>query len=74
MNKILILLVLLTSLGANALTEKEKAIAFMKDWVTFANGRVEAYQRNVVTGKTRLVSTDERGRWTVVDIKLKKGK
>jgi hypothetical protein len=42
MNKILILFVLLTSIGANALTEKEKAIAFMKDWVTFANGRVEA--------------------------------
>jgi hypothetical protein len=51
MKKALLLFTLLASLGLNALTEKEKAIAFMKDWVTFANGKMEVYQRNVVTGK-----------------------
>jgi hypothetical protein len=56
MKKVLILFTLLASLGLHALTEKEKAIAFMKDWVTFANGKMEVYQRNVVTGKVRLLT------------------
>jgi hypothetical protein len=43
MKKVLLLFTLLASLGLNALTEKEKAIAFMKDWVTFANGKMEVY-------------------------------
>ncbi|VVM22436.1 hypothetical protein BSPWISOXPB_4321 [uncultured Gammaproteobacteria bacterium] len=56
---------------AHALTEKEKAIAFMKDWVTFANGKMEVYQRNVVTGKVRLLTTTKDGVWVTIDVEMK---
>ena len=71
MKKVLLLFTLLASLGLNALTEKEKAIAFMKDWVTFANGKMEVYQRNVVTGKVRLLTTTKDGVWVTIDVKMK---
>jgi hypothetical protein len=41
LEKVLLLFTLLASLGLHALTEKEKAIAFMKDWVVIANGKME---------------------------------
>ncbi|VVM25474.1 hypothetical protein BSPWISOXPB_4449 [uncultured Gammaproteobacteria bacterium] len=41
MKKLLILFSLLASLGLHALTEKQKSIAFMKDWVVIANGKME---------------------------------
>jgi hypothetical protein len=51
MKKVLILFTLLASLGLHALTEKQKSIAFMKDWVVIANGKMEIHQTNTVTGK-----------------------
>jgi hypothetical protein len=46
--KVLLLFTLLASLGLHALTEKQKSIAFMKDWVVIANGKMEIHQTNTV--------------------------
>jgi hypothetical protein len=59
MKKVLLLFTLLASLGLHALTEKQKSIAFMKDWVVIANGKMEIHQTNTVTGRTRLLVTDK---------------
>jgi hypothetical protein len=67
MKKALLLLTLLASLGLHALTEKQKSIAFMKDWVVIANGKMELHQTNTVTGRTRLLVTAKGGVWTVIN-------
>jgi hypothetical protein len=53
----------------NGMSEDEY-IKFTKNWVTVANGKMEIYQKNVKTGKYRLLFNDDEGKWNTIEVKM----
>jgi hypothetical protein len=35
-----------------------------------ANGKMEIYQKNVKTGKYRLLFNDDEGKWNTIEVKM----